>query len=53
MKKFECNECTENCVFKTKNEAEIACAEREQRKLSNKLEKVKAYLRALRGEYQL
>lgn len=44
---------SEDCVFKTKKEAEIACAEREQRKLSNKLEKVKAYLRALRGEYQL
>jgi hypothetical protein len=43
----------EDCVFKTKKEAEIACAEREQRRLANKLEDVKAYLRALIGEYQL
>ena len=44
---------SEDCVFKTKKEAEIACAERQQDRLSKKLADVTTYLRELRGEERL
>lgn len=42
---------SEDCVFKTKKEAEIACAERKQRRLSEKLAEVTTYLKEIKGEY--
>ena len=42
---------SEDDVFKTKKEAEIACAERKQRRLSEKLAEVTTYLKEIRGEY--
>ena len=41
---------SEDCIFKSKREAEIACAERKQRRLSEKLAEVTTYLRELKGE---
>ena len=41
---------SEDCIFKTKKEAEIAWAERKQKRLSEQLAEVTTYLRELKGE---
>lgn len=51
---YKCSDFTgwvsEDCIFKTKKEADIACAERKQKILSEKLAEVTTYLRELKGE---
>lgn len=51
---YTCSDTTghvcEDCVFKTKKEAEIACAKLKQKRLAEKLAEVTTHLRELEGE---